>query len=88
MVGPEKKKKRLFSDASFLTPGGEGVQISEVWEPPKKRRGLRNLVWLETGNRIHGHMKKRHHTALKSINLLGETKSLSDILNLVWFKFG
>lgn len=70
----KKCKNIIGSDASFLTLEGKGLQILEECEPQNKRRGLRNLTWLETGDRTHGHTVKRHCFALESINLLSKNE--------------
>lgn len=71
------------SDVNLLTHGGEGLQISEKWGTQNKRRGLRNLIWPETGTRMHGEMRERHHTALESMHLLSKTE-----LNVRHTQFG
>ena len=69
-----QKKNMAVSNASVLTPGGKGLQISKEWKPQNKRKGLRNLIWLEIRKRTHGHMVKRYHTAFKSVNLLSKNE--------------
>ena len=69
-----QKKNMAVSNANVLTPGGKGLHISKEWKPQNKRKGLRNLIWLEIRKRTLGHMVKRHHTAFKSINLLSKNE--------------
>lgn len=79
----KKGENTAHSDVNLLTPGGEGLQISEKWGTQDKSRGLRNLIWLEMGKRTHGEMTDRHHTALESINLLSKNE-----INVRHIQFG
>lgn len=51
-------QEQAHSDARFLRPGGKALQTSERWKIQNKRKDFRNFIWLETGNRVHGHTKK------------------------------